>query len=169
MYWHHSEYTSLSATHASILTNPLQLFHNLSSNFASEMSFPHISKKKASCTMTTHVYILALPAAHHHLRKSHQTDQHTTLALLFNNAMHHGNRNTLQNSNIFPRHKSAPCCSAPQLTYSPAKVAPANYLRVIGGLFRLNMSQTSPRSSKRPSWFYAASTRCPTTRGTTRR
>ena len=38
---------SLSATHASILTNPLQLFHNLSINFASEMSCPHISRKKS--------------------------------------------------------------------------------------------------------------------------
>ena len=48
-------------------------------------------------------------------------------------------------------------------------VAPENFLRVIGGLCRWNLSQTSPRSSKRPSWFHATSTRGPTTRGTTRR
>ena len=43
--------------------------------------------------MTTHVHFLALPAAHH-LRKSYQTNQHTTLARLFNNAMHHDIRKT---------------------------------------------------------------------------
>ena len=50
------------------------------------MSCLHISRKKASCTMTTHVYILALPAAHHHLRKSYQTNQHSTLTRLFSRA-----------------------------------------------------------------------------------